>query len=106
MTGVGGWVEAVAKAEAFLAQLTLEEKSAIVTGTTGPCVGNIGPITRLGFNGLCIQDGPVAVREADYVSVFPAGVTTAASWDRLLMYARGVAIGAEFKGKGAHVATG
>ncbi|RDW58265.1 putative beta-glucosidase G [Coleophoma crateriformis] len=106
ITGVGGWAEALIKAETFLAQLTLEEKSGIVTGTTGPCVGNVGPITRLGFKGICIQDGPVAVREADYVSVFPAGITTAASWDRLLMYARGVAIGAEFKGKGAHVATG
>lgn len=76
----------------------------MVTGTPGPCVGNIVAIPRLGFPGLCLQDGPLAIRTVDYASVFPAGVTTAASFDRQLMYDRGVAMGAEFKAKGANVA--
>jgi beta-glucosidase len=61
-------------------------------------------IPRLGFPGLCLQDGPLAIRVADYASVFPAGVSTAASFDRELMYQRGVQMGAEFRAKGAHVA--
>jgi hypothetical protein len=40
-----------------------------VTGTLEPCVGNIAPISRLGFGGLCLQDGPLAVRQAVYASV-------------------------------------
>lgn len=67
-------------------------------------MGNIIPIDRLGFSGLCLQDGPLAIRTVDYASTFPAGVTTAASWDRALMYERGAQMGAEFKAKGAHVA--
>ncbi|OCL12415.1 glycoside hydrolase family 3 protein [Glonium stellatum] len=78
----------------------------MVTGTTGPCAGNIPPISRLGFNGLCLQDGPLAIRQAVYASVFPAGLSIGASWDRGLMYQRGLFMGQEFKGKGAHVALG
>jgi beta-glucosidase len=78
----------------------------MVTGTPGPCVGNIAPIPRLGFSGLCLQDGPLAIRAVDYASVFPAGLTTAASWDKNLARIRGQDLGAEFVGKGAHVALG
>jgi beta-glucosidase len=67
-------------------------------------VGNIVPIPRIGFNGLCLQDGPLAIRVADYASVFAAGVSTAASFDKKLMYERGLFMGEEFRGKGAQVA--
>ncbi|CAG8956585.1 hypothetical protein HYFRA_00003974 [Hymenoscyphus fraxineus] len=103
-TGVGGWEAALEKAKAFVAQLTPEEKDIMVTGTPGPCVGNIYPIPRVGFPGICLQDGPLGVRTTDLVSVFPAGVSTASSWDRSLIYARSVAMGEEFKAKGARVA--
>lgn len=96
----------MAKARAFVAELTLEEKSDMVTGTPGPCVGNIVAIDRLGFPGLCLQDGPLAIRVADLASVFPAGVSTAASFDRKLMRERGLQMGAEFKAKGAQVYLG
>jgi beta-glucosidase len=78
----------------------------MVTGVPGPCVGNTVAIPRLGYPGLCLQDGPLAIRVTDYASVFPAGVSAAASFDRELIYERGVAMGAEFRGKGAHVALG
>lgn len=77
-----------------------------LVGTPGPCVGNIAPIPRLNFTGLCLQDGPLAIRQAVYASVFPAGLSAAASWDRDLVHQRGVFMGEEFKGKGAHVALG
>ncbi|KAL1855107.1 hypothetical protein Plec18167_002093 [Paecilomyces lecythidis] len=105
-TGAGGWEDAMAKAKHFVSQLTLEEKADIVTGTPGPCVGNIVAIPRLNFNGLCLQDGPLAIRVADYASVFAAGVSAASSWDREILYQRGRAMGEEFRAKGAHVALG
>jgi beta-glucosidase len=40
------------------------------------------------------------------VTAFPAGITTGATWDKALMYARGVAMGKEFRGKGANVHLG
>lgn len=102
-TGIG-WEEAVAKAREFVSQLTVEEKSDMVTGTPGPCVGNIIAIPRLGFNGLCLQDGPLSIRVADYASVFQAGVSAASTWDKDILYERGYALGQEFRAKGAHVA--
>jgi len=78
----------------------------MVTGQAGPCVGNIVAVPRLNFSGLCLQDGPLAIRVADYASVFSAGVSAGATWDKDLMYERGLAMGREFKAKGAHVALG
>ncbi|KAF2438927.1 glycoside hydrolase family 3 protein [Karstenula rhodostoma CBS 690.94] len=103
-TGAGGWEEALRKAKEFVAQLTVDEKSYMVSGQAGPCVGNIAPISRLGFPGLCLHDGPLAIRVADYASVFSAAVSAGASWDKELMYERGYALGEEFRAKGAHVA--
>ncbi|PVH95984.1 glycoside hydrolase family 3 protein [Periconia macrospinosa] len=106
ITGVGGWEAALEKAKAWVAQLTLEEKADMVTGQAGPCVGNIVAIPRLNFSGLCLHDGPLAIRVADYTSVFSAGVSAGATWDRAIMYERGVAMAEEFKAKGAHVILG
>ncbi|KAE8331461.1 beta-glucosidase G [Aspergillus sergii] len=100
------WKIAVKKSENFLAQLTTEDKAYIATGVAGPCTGSIKPIDRLGFRGICIQDGPLAVRPADFVSVYPAGVSVGASWDKELAYQRGVLLGEEFKAKGANVMLG
>ncbi|EHL03830.1 putative beta-glucosidase G [Glarea lozoyensis 74030] len=76
----------------------------MVTGQPGPCIGNIVGIPRLNFSGLCLQDGPASLRIANYASSFPSGVTIASSWDKKMLYERGLAMGREFKGKGAHVA--
>ncbi|EMD88183.1 glycoside hydrolase family 3 protein [Bipolaris maydis ATCC 48331] len=105
-SGAGGWEMGLEKAKAFVAQLTLEEKADMVTGQAGPCVGNIVAIPRLGFPGLCLHDGPLAIRVADYASVFSAGVSAGATWDKDLMYERGYAMGEEFRAKGAHVFLG
>lgn len=91
------------KANAFIARLNLTEKANMVTGGDGPCIGNIVPIDRLGFSGICMADGPTAYNRADLVSVFPAGLTAAASWDKDLIYQRALALGSEFRDKGSHV---
>ena len=44
------------------------------------------------------------MRFADFVSVFPAGINAAATFDENLIYRRGVAMGEEFRGKGVNVA--
>ena len=69
-------------------------------------MGNTGSADRLGFPQLCLQDSALGVSSADNVTAFPAGITTGATWDKALMYARGVAMGKEFRGKGANVHLG
>jgi beta-glucosidase-like glycosyl hydrolase len=81
----------------------------ITTGTgwaMGPCVGNTGPVPRLGFPSLCLQDGPLGLRFADKITSFPAGITTGGTWDKELIRARGEALGAENRGKGVHITLG
>ncbi|KAF2710089.1 glycoside hydrolase family 3 protein [Pleomassaria siparia CBS 279.74] len=106
ITGIGGWEDALKRAKDFVNELTLEEKAGMVTGTPGPCVGNIAPISRLNFTGLCLQDGPLALRQAIYASIFSAGLSASASWDRALVKERSALMASEFKGKGSHVILG
>ncbi|KAJ7164325.1 glycoside hydrolase superfamily [Mycena filopes] len=106
--GTGDWKTAVAKATKFVAGLTLEEKVNITTGVDimGPCVGNTGQIPRIGWTGFCLQDSPLGVRLANYVSAFPAAINAAATWDLDLIEARGKAMGSEHRGKGVNIALG
>ena len=53
-----------------------------------------------------MQDSPLGIRDTDYNTAFPAGVTVAATWDRSLMYARGRAMGQEHYDKGSTVQLG
>ncbi|KAM7201133.1 glycoside hydrolase [Rhypophila sp. PSN 637] len=104
-----GWEEAYAKAKEFVSQLTLLEKVNLTTGTgwaSEQCVGNTGGVPRLGLRAFCLQDAPMGIRGTDYNSVFPSGLTAAATWDRGLINKRGYAMGAEAKGKGVTVLLG
>ncbi|KAI9038990.1 beta-glucosidase [Aspergillus affinis] len=105
-TGNGGWEKAVKQAKHFVSQLTDDEKAWMATGQPGPCVGNVLPIPRLNFTGLCLQNGPQCVQQGDYSSVFVSGVSAAASWDRKLLYDRAYAQAQEHKQKGSHVILG
>ncbi|KAM0718736.1 hypothetical protein Q7P37_005807 [Cladosporium fusiforme] len=101
--GLADWDTAYAQARDFVSQLTLEEKVNLTTGTgwqVDRCVGQTGSIPRLGFRAMCLQDSPLGIRFADFVSAFPAGVNVAAAWDRGLAYLQGAAMGSEHKGKG------
>ncbi|KAI1469728.1 glycoside hydrolase family 3 protein [Daldinia caldariorum] len=93
------WAESYDKAVKLVSQMTLAEK---INLTAGPCVGNTGSVPRLGFPQLCLQDGPLGVRTTDNITAFPAGITTGATFNKDLIYERGVALGEEFKGKGAN----
>ncbi|RPB26956.1 hypothetical protein L211DRAFT_846517 [Terfezia boudieri ATCC MYA-4762] len=103
------WAASYKKAQKLVEQMTLAEKVNVTTAVgwmMGRCVGNTGPVERLGFPSLCAQDGPLGIRYNDHNTAFPAGITTGATWDRDLMYERGKGMGAEAKGKGIHILLG
>ncbi|PVG04672.1 putative beta-glucosidase [Serendipita vermifera] len=105
----GNWDAAYVKAKAALASYNLTQKVSLATGAgwqAGPCVGNIPAIPEQNFPGLCLQDSPLGIRLATEVSAFPAAINAAATFNRDLIYKRGEAMGAEFRGKGIHVALG
>ncbi|KAI0034485.1 glycoside hydrolase family 3 protein [Vararia minispora EC-137] len=90
-----------------VAKFSLEEKVNVSTGVgwqNGVCVGNTPPVQD--YPGLCLEDSPLAVRGADFVTGFPSGINTAATWKRSLIRARGIALGEEHKGKGVNVILG
>ncbi|EPS94914.1 hypothetical protein FOMPIDRAFT_281622 [Fomitopsis schrenkii] len=103
-TGGSAWQGAYARAQALVAQMTLEEKVWFITGQDGRCAGNTGSVERLGIPTLCLQDGPAGVRPVQGSSQFPAGQAVAATWDRELIYARGRAMGQEFYDQGVNIA--
>ncbi|KAH6896530.1 glycoside hydrolase superfamily [Thelonectria olida] len=104
------WKKASRKAHTVVSQLNITEKIGLVTGgytqPSLPCVGAIGGLEQIGFDGLCFSDGPAGYARSDGVSVFSSGITAAATWDRDLIYKRAVALGEEFRAKGAHVYLG
>lgn len=103
------WADSYAKAASLVRRMSLVEKVNVTTGTgwmMGLCVGNTGPVPRLGFPSLCLQDGPLGLRFADNITAFPAGVTVGATWDKELMYQRGRALGREARLKGVNVLLG
>jgi beta-glucosidase len=93
-TGIGGWSTAYAKAKSLVAQMTLEEKvrsqqrfflnlelrkkqSNMTYGTSlvkNGCSGNIPPIPRLKFPGLCLSDAGNGLRGTDFVNSYPSGI--------------------------------
>ncbi|RFU77167.1 glycoside hydrolase, family 3 [Trichoderma arundinaceum] len=120
----GGWVDdwrdSYTKAKALVDSMTLAEKTNITAGTgifmgllfkdsadftpaQRRCAGNTGSALRVGFPQLCLNDSPAGVRHADNVTAFPDGITVGATFDKALMYQRGVAIGKENRGKGVNV---
>ncbi|KAJ7641336.1 glycoside hydrolase family 3 protein [Roridomyces roridus] len=105
------WHGAYHKAKERIANFTIDEKVAIGTGvgwSVGRCVGNTPPIGDNGtkFPGLCLEDSPLGVRFADFVTAFPSGINTAATWNRKLIRRRGLFMGRENVGKGVNVALG
>lgn len=100
------WREAFARASALVAQMTETEKTGLVSGQNGRCAGNTLAVERLGLPSLCFLDGPTGPRFATGVTQMPSELTTAATWDRDLMYKRAHHMGQEFYNLGVHTALG
>ena len=105
------WEEAQKKAKEKIKEFTTEEKFNLLFGTDnmktpaqeGGCVGKIDPIEGK-FGGICLQDGPAGVRYSTATQSWQAGINTATTFNRTLMYEVGKAQGKEFREKGVHVA--
>ncbi|KAK1967044.1 glycosyl hydrolase family 3 N terminal domain-containing protein [Colletotrichum sublineola] len=105
-TSSDAWASAYQRANSLAAQMTVEELANFTHGWPGLCTGNTGSVPRLGVKPICLQDGPDGVRGQEFVSAFPSGIHLGATWDRNLSHAYGLALGAEFRGKGINVGLG
>ena len=88
-------------------KMTAEEKAAFVVGVKfelppyeGKYLRGTGgvtyPLGRFGVPSIVMMDGPIGLRLYDYkTTCFPAGILTAASWDRSIAHEIGVALGEE-----------
>ncbi|KAH7013836.1 putative beta-glucosidase M [Ilyonectria destructans] len=109
--GSGSWSKAYKKAKAFVGKLTHEEKVSLTSGAKedvvdNGCAGNIGPIERVRFPGMCLADASQGVRGADYVNGWSTGLHVGASWNKELTRERAVGLGTEFLIKGANMMLG
>ncbi|RFU35240.1 hypothetical protein B7463_g1164, partial [Scytalidium lignicola] len=107
--GTGNWAAAYAKAIALVSKMTLDEKVNTTAGTSiqlNGCSGNIPPIPRLNFPGMCLSDAGNGVRSTDFVNSYPSGLHVGAAWNKDLAYNRGLHMGGEFRTKGVNVALG
>ncbi|CAK96912.1 uncharacterized protein An11g06090, partial [Aspergillus niger] len=103
------WASAYEKAQKVVSNMTLAEKMNLTTGTgmyMGPCAGQTGSALRFGIPNLCLHDSPLGIRNSDHNTAFPPGVTVGATFDKELMYQRGVELGEEARGKGVNVLLG
>ncbi|KAJ5105382.1 hypothetical protein NUU61_002729 [Penicillium alfredii] len=112
-TPPGGWLsdwsDAYEKAQKVVSNMTLAEKVNMTSGTgffMGPCVGQTGSAPRFGIPNICLQDSPLGIRNSDHNTAFPPGITVGATFNKELMYARGVGLGEEARGKGVNVLLG
>jgi len=92
----------------LLAQLTLEEKVALVSGAS---FWTTTPIEKIGLRAMVLSDGPSGVRgpewdERDPSLNLPSATALAASWDPALAYRYGVASASEARRKGVDVVLG
>lgn len=87
---------------------TIINQVTLTTATTAGngCAGNIAPIPRVGFPGLCLHDAGNGIRATDFVSGWPSGIHVGASWNRDLARRRAVNMGFEYRTKGVHIALG
>lgn len=105
--GLGDWAPAYRKAKAAVKKLSNEEKNNITFGYNSyvlanfsGCAGLSLPLPRIGYPGMCLADASNGLRGTDFVNAYPAGIHAGASWNRSLVYHRGLYMGEEFKAKG------
>ncbi|HLP03213.1 MAG TPA: glycoside hydrolase family 3 N-terminal domain-containing protein, partial [Opitutaceae bacterium] len=85
------------RVEALLAQMTLEEKTTLLSGDASDF--NAVGLPRLGIPPIPMSDGPAGVRTGR-ATAFPAPINLAASWDTALAARFGEALAEETLAKG------
>lgn len=93
------------KIETLIAQMTVEEKIAMLAGAD---MWHTVAIERLGIPAIRVTDGPIGARGAQLrqgptSACFPTGIALAATWNTDLIERVGAALGEETRAKGAHI---
>jgi beta-glucosidase len=111
---------ATKRAASIVAQMTTAEKASLLNGIksaaygdshNGYYVGNIPGVARLKVPSLNMQDASQGFRTLDktqfgQVTSWPCSLAVAANWDTEATRAWGVALGVEFRAKGANMILG
>src|ERR1700691_1788896 len=92
-----------ARVESLLAQMTLQEKIALISGTA---VMLTGSLPRLGIPALHTSDGPLGAHLTTPSSAYAAGISLAATWDTELAREVGSQIGRDARSRGANFLLG
>ena len=109
-SGVRAQDNARARAEALVAQMTVEEKLDFVGGQAASLpkyTGNLPGLERLGIPRINFLDGPQGVRTSTApgtTTSYPSASTLSSAWDPELVEEFAASLGAEFREKGASVA--
>lgn len=87
----------------FLSRMTLDEKIDYIGGYNG---FYIRAIPRLGMPEIKLTDGPVGTHKDGKSTAYPAGVTTASTWNKSLVYELGRQLGRDSRARGVHILLG
>lgn len=87
----------------LLHRMTLEEKIDYIGGYKGFYIRGI---ERLGVPEIKLTDGPVGTHKDGKSTAYPAGVLTASTWNRELIYELGKQLGRDSKARGVHILLG
>ena len=87
----------------LLSRMTLEEKLDYIGGYKGFYIRGI---ERLGVPEIKLTDGPVGTHKDGKSTAYPAGVLTASTWNRELVYELGKQLGRDSKARGVYILLG
>ncbi len=80
----------------LLSKMTMDEKIELIGGTKGFFIKGV---PRLGIPPVQMSDGPLGIRANGKSTAFPAGIALAATWNKVLAFKEGNAIGQECREK-------
>ena len=97
-------LEADRRAAELVARMTVEEKIAYISGYTS---FSLRPMPHLGIPEIRLADGPQGIRNhAPHSTLYPAGILTAATWNRDLVRRLGRSLGRDARARGVHILLG
>lgn len=97
------WKQAEERAKNIVSQMTLEEK---IDYISGPKSFYIRAVPRLGIPEIHLADGPQGIRNNTRSTLYPAGILSAATWNRSLVERLGHSLGTDAKARGINILLG
>ena len=91
------------KAREIVSKMTLDEKISYISGYTD---FSICPIPRLGLPEIKMADGPQGIRNVARSTMYPAGILSAATWNRQLINKLGCSLGQDARLHGINILLG